>query len=148
MLLKNDSETFGQYITRLREAKGYSQRKLAMISGLSNTTIGRIEKSETENPDLLTLTTLAKHLNVDESYILQAAGYIESKTSIKKENKINDKIAHAVNDDPELLTFWEEMKERESLQLLFKQARALDDKDIKQIIRIIKAIEDEEDKEE
>lgn len=73
MLLKNDSETFGQYITRLREAKSYSQRKLAMVSGLSNTTIGRIEKGETENPDLPTLAALAKHLNVDESYMLRAA---------------------------------------------------------------------------
>lgn len=54
----------------------------------------------------------------------------------------------AVNDDPDLLAFWEEMKERENLQLLFKQARNLNDKDIKQIIRIIKAIEDEEDNKE
>jgi len=42
------------------------------------------------------------------------------------------------------IEFWEELKERDNLQLLFKQARNLSDKDIKQVIKIIKAIEDEE----
>ncbi len=38
------NESFGEYITRLRKLKGYSQRKLALITGISNTTISRIEK--------------------------------------------------------------------------------------------------------
>jgi len=58
-----------------------------------------------------------------------------------------DEITQAVEDDPELAEFWNEMKNRETLKILFKQTKNLDDKDIKQVIRIIKAIEDEEDKE-
>ncbi|MBE3593404.1 MAG: XRE family transcriptional regulator, partial [Thermoanaerobacter sp.] len=53
-----------------------------------------------------------------------------------------------VSDDPELFEFWNTLKKREDLKLLFKQTKKLSPKDIKQIIRIIKAIEDEEDREE
>ncbi|MDF2803159.1 MAG: hypothetical protein K0S61_3062 [Anaerocolumna sp.] len=37
------------------------------------------------------------------------------------------------------------LKDREDLQILFKQTKKLDSKGIQQIIRIIKAIEDDED---
>ncbi|QAT40874.1 helix-turn-helix domain-containing protein [Clostridium sp. JN-9] len=83
MLKKMDNETFGKYIERLRDHKGYSQRKLAQVTGISNTTINRIEKNITNNPDLNTLKLLAKHLDVDEIYMLEASGY-------KRENKSTD----------------------------------------------------------
>jgi transcriptional regulator with XRE-family HTH domain len=78
MLKINNNETLGQYITRLRNAKGYSQRKLGLVSGVSNTTINRIENGETPNPDLATLKALAESLGIDETYLLKAAGYIKS----------------------------------------------------------------------
>ncbi|MFZ5352678.1 MAG: helix-turn-helix domain-containing protein [Bacillota bacterium] len=59
-------ETIGEYVARLRTEKGYSQRRFALLSGLSNTTISRIEKGETVSPDLETIKLLAKSLNVDE----------------------------------------------------------------------------------
>ena len=58
-----------------------------------------------------------------------------------------DRITEAIGADKELLEFWEETKDRENVQLLFKQIRQLSDKDINQVLRIIKAIEDEEDNE-
>lgn len=58
-----------------------------------------------------------------------------------------ERISEAIKDDPELLDFWESLKDRPDLQLLFKQTKNLTEKDINQIIRIIKAIEDEEDRE-
>lgn len=77
MIKKNQDESFGQYIKRLRYAKGYSQRKLAQVTGISNTTISRIENGETTNPDIPTLKLLSKFLNIDENYMLKSAGYLD-----------------------------------------------------------------------
>ena len=43
------------------------------------------------------------------------------------------KIKTAVEDDLELLEFWEELTKRDDLQLLFKQVRELPPKEIKKI---------------
>ncbi len=85
------NESFGEYITRLRKLKGYSQRKLALITGISNTTISRIEKNITTNPDLNTLKLLAQHLNIDEIYMLEAAGYKDDSNHNKQLNKKDEK---------------------------------------------------------
>lgn len=77
MIEKKNNETFGEYIVRLRQSKGYSQRKLAQLTGLSNTTISRIESGITEKPDAETIKILAQSLDVDEEYMFMAAGYIE-----------------------------------------------------------------------
>lgn len=55
-----------------------------------------------------------------------------------------DRVSEAIGADSELFEFWQELKERPDLQLLFKQTRDMTDKDIRQVIKIIKAIEDEE----
>lgn len=58
-----ENEIFGQYITRLKTAKGYSQRKLALVSDVTNITISRIENGATPNPDLATLQALSAALD-------------------------------------------------------------------------------------
>lgn len=68
--------TFGQYIVQLREKHGYSQRKLAEIAGVTNSTISRIE-ADTVNPDPDTLEKLSKALNVEKSLLLTKCGYSE-----------------------------------------------------------------------
>ena len=81
-LLKNSSETFGNYIKRIRELRGYSQRKLSTITALSNTTISRIEKGGDhgiENPDIYTVVKLEEGLKIDKEQMLIAAGYLDEK---------------------------------------------------------------------
>ncbi|URZ00614.1 helix-turn-helix domain-containing protein [Clostridium felsineum] len=81
-LLKMGTETFGQYIKRVRELRGYSQRKLSTLSSLSNTTICRIEKGSEngiENPDMDTVIKLAEGLKLDKEILLIAAGYLDEK---------------------------------------------------------------------
>lgn len=130
----------------LLKAKGErSINHYALHCGVSAAHISRLLRELIDtppNPETIRKFADKAHNSVTYEQLMEAAGYIES------EPMQNDKIMDAINNDPELLAFWEEMKERENLQLLFKQARKLNDKDIKQIIRIIKAIEDEEDKEE
>jgi transcriptional regulator with XRE-family HTH domain len=121
----------------LRNEKNLTQRELARLLNLSPSTIAMYETGQ-RFPDPETLKKIADFFNVSIDYLL-------GRTDIRSPV---DEITEAVSDDPELLEFWNELKEREDLKLLFKQTKKLSPKDIKQIIRIIKAIEDEEDKEE
>ncbi|MFT9496303.1 helix-turn-helix domain-containing protein [Anaerosolibacter sp.] len=127
---------FGERLKELRSKKDMTQQDLANLLNVSPSTVGMYEQGR-RDPDTNTIKFLSDYFNVSTDYLL-------GQTNMKNPA---DHIHEAVKDDPELAEFWDEMKERESLQLLFKQAKQLDDKDIKQIIRIMKAIEDEESKE-
>jgi len=54
------------------------------------------------------------------------------------------KISDALESDPELLAFWNDLSRREDLQLLFRQTKSMTPETIRKVMRIIKAIEDEE----
>jgi len=127
--------TFSDRLKELRKEKNLTQEELAKILGISRSTIAGYE-TERKEPDYETLKKIADFFNVSTDYLL-------GRTDIYNPA---DEITEAVSDDPELLEFWNSLKEREDLKLLFKQTKKLSPKDIKQIIRIIKAIEDEEDK--
>ncbi|PJI10008.1 MULTISPECIES: helix-turn-helix domain-containing protein [Clostridium] len=97
-LLKLPEETFGEYIKRIRELRGYSQRKLSTLSSLSNTTICRIEKGTNggiENPDAETIAKLAEGLKLNKETLLIAAGYLEKKDT-KEANDIKEYIRIAL----------------------------------------------------
>jgi len=128
----------GKFIKELREKKGFSQRQLAYLSGVSNTEISRIENGERKKPDIEILQKIARPLGVNYKTLYVVAGYV------KNEDNIDGKIKSAISDDPELLEFWNEMTERDNLQILFKQVKDLPDESIKRIIRYIKIVEDEE----
>jgi len=68
--------SFGQYITHLRNEKSMSQRKLAELAGVTNSTISRIE-TDSVNPDPTTLEKLATALKVDKALLLTKCGYSE-----------------------------------------------------------------------
>lgn len=71
------SNKFGQYLKTLRTSKGYSQRKLSMLTGISNSTISRLESGQND-PDIETLKKLASPLGVSHHDLMKAAGYIKS----------------------------------------------------------------------
>lgn len=68
--------SFGQYLVQLRAQKTMSQRKLAELAGVTNSTISRIE-SDTVKPDPATLDKIAKALDVDKALLLTKCGYSE-----------------------------------------------------------------------
>ena len=131
--------TVGELIKKIREKKDFSQRQLALYSEVSNTEISKIESGERQNPNPEILKKIAVALGINYIELFQAAGYLDPDTPTPA-----DKISDSVSDDPELAKFWDELKKREDLQLLFKQTRELSPGDIKKVMRIIKAIEDEE----
>lgn len=61
---------FGKQLVRLRQAKGYSQEKLAELAGLHRTYVGGIERGE-RNVALLNIVRIARALNVAPSDLLR-----------------------------------------------------------------------------
>jgi transcriptional regulator with XRE-family HTH domain len=126
----------GERLKQLRLEKSLTQIGLAKIFNTSHATINRYEKGVNE-PDSETINKFADYFNVTADFLL---GRTDDRNNIEK-------VSEALQDDPELQAFWDMLKDREDLQILFKQTKNLDSKGIQQIIRIIKAIEDEEDNE-
>lgn len=73
-----------QLIKMLRNKRGLSQKKLAQISGLSSTTITRIENGETRNPDGQTLKLLATHLGCAEAQLIDLVEAYKNPSNYKK----------------------------------------------------------------
>jgi transcriptional regulator with XRE-family HTH domain len=126
-------------IKLLREEHGLSQVKLGQILNVSQQAIGKWEKGIAE-PNSETIRAMADYFDVSSDFLL-------GKSNIRNPFEAADKISDALGEDEELFEFWETLRQREDLKLLFKQTKDLKPKDIQQIIRIIKAIEDEEEKE-
>lgn len=73
---------FGLWFANMRERCGYdSQRKLAIASGVANSTIARIE-SGTQLPEPETLAKLAPYLKIGHRELMAIAGHLESNQEI------------------------------------------------------------------
>lgn len=133
----------GEVIKKYREKHDLSLREFAEKCGLSHAYIAKLEDGKDPRtgkeiePTLDTVNKIAVAINMSLDELLKIIGYLDTPSPV-------DKITDSVSDDPELAKFWDELKEREDLQLLFKQTREMSPEDVKKIIRIIKAIEDEE----
>lgn len=68
--------SFGKYLANLREQKSISQRKLAELAGVTNSTVSRLE-ADLVKPDLKTLEKLANALRIDKTLLLTKCGYSE-----------------------------------------------------------------------
>ena len=123
----------GKRLKQLREELNMTQKELADKLGISRAAVGLYEQGK-RNVDNDTLLKLSEIFNVSADYLL---GNTDIKTPV-------DKISSALSDDPGLLAFWNTLKEREDLQLLFKQTKDMSPRAIRQVIQIIKIIESEE----
>jgi transcriptional regulator with XRE-family HTH domain len=128
--------SFGSKISSLRKKRNMTQEDLAKEMSISKSAISMYEIDK-RNPDPDMLKRFANFFDVSIDYLLDMP---DSEMNVQQ-------ISEAIKDEPELLEFWDMLKDREDLQILFKQTKKLDAKGIQQIIRIIKAIEDEEDNE-
>lgn len=128
-------------LREIRESKGLSGTKVAELLGISPQYYYELEKGKKRLNDEL-LMKLAGLYNVSTDYLLGRTDDPRPIDQITLEAQ--KRIEEALEGDEELLAFWQELKEREDLQLLFKQTRPLSPLSIRKIIKIIKAIEDEE----
>lgn len=125
---------FSKRFKEERKRKGLTQQQLAEKFHTDKSSISKYENDHSM-PELPILQEYAKFFGVSIDYLL---GNTDERSPA-------DKIKKAISDDPELLEFWEELKDREDLQLMFKQTRDLSPETIQQIINIIKTFEKEQD---
>jgi transcriptional regulator with XRE-family HTH domain len=130
---KQEKSIFANRLVELRKSKNLTQYKLASELGFSRGLIANYEQG-TREPDYNMLKIIADFFGVSTDWLLGHS------TSDQDENY----IINTISNNPELLDFTRELMERESMQLLFKQAKSLPDAEVIKIIKIIKAIEDEE----
>lgn len=124
----------GKRLRKLRKERDLLQKELADKLNLSQQTISLYESNDRE-PDSKITKRIANFFDVSIDYLYQNTD----------ERSPADKIKKAISDDEELLDFWNELKNREDLQLMFKQTKNLNPDTIQQIISIIKTFEKEQD---
>lgn len=71
----------GEYLIRIRNERGYSQRDLAEKSGVSPAEISRVESGKRQKPSPTVLRALADTLVISYPYLLQLAGYMDDPSS-------------------------------------------------------------------
>ncbi|SHN87992.1 helix-turn-helix domain-containing protein [Desulfitobacterium chlororespirans] len=135
----------GKRLTELRKGKHLTQEQFSSLINVSRATYAQYE-IDRRQPDYETLQNIANFYNVSTDYLLGRTHEVIGETLISY-NDPTEKIKAAITSDPELAEFWEELSQREDLQLMFKQTRDLSPQSIKKVIKIIKAIEDEESEE-
>lgn len=82
----NETQHFGDYLKRVRISEGYAtQKKLSNASGISQTTLSRIEAG-TQKPAPETLRGLSKCFNaVNYGELMEKAGYLDGLPKAHKE---------------------------------------------------------------
>ncbi|ORX22743.1 transcriptional regulator [Thermoanaerobacterium sp. PSU-2] len=123
----------GERIRQARLLKKLTQKQLAELLNVTDATINRYEKG-LRSPDPEMLKAIADILDVSVDYLL---GHTDIKNPAEK-------ITKALEDDPELLEFWEDISSREDLKIMFKQAKDLSPQDIKTIIALIRRFKNEQ----
>lgn len=121
--------TLGSYIKSLREIKKYSQRKLALSSGLSNTTISRIENNLV-TPDTESLNKIAIALDTPLenflSYTFSTNVLFRDNFPTKYTNKdiVKDiqEIIAKIDSDKEGLLYYNNQKISDETKELFRDA--------------------------
>lgn len=91
--MKEINETFADRLIKIRKERGYTQKKLEDISGISVGSIRRYEQ-ENKNPNADYLLTLSEVLDVTPEYLLRGDEKMNNYTkAISKELKAIDRFA-------------------------------------------------------
>ncbi|WP_422445265.1 helix-turn-helix domain-containing protein [Thermoanaerobacterium sp. DL9XJH110] len=125
--------TLGERIKQLRLEKEMTQEEFGKLFGVTKYAVSLYE-SDKSTPNDEIKKKIAEYFQVTLDWLM----------GVSNIRNPAEKITDSISDDPELAKFWDELKNREDLKLLFKQIKDMPPGDIKKIIRIIKAIEDEE----
>ncbi|GAV22664.1 helix-turn-helix domain-containing protein [Carboxydothermus pertinax] len=134
--------TLAERLVELRQSRGLTQKELADFLNISRSALSLYETGKRE-PDYETLLKLANFFEVNVDYLLGRTN-IPDPIPFQKEHHQIEAALRDDSEDEELLAFWQEMKEREDLKLLFRSTKDLSPRAIRRVIRVIKAIEEEE----
>jgi transcriptional regulator with XRE-family HTH domain len=134
--LMNDndiSKIFGERIRQKREERGLNQEDVGDWFKMQKSTVSQWESGRLPHGTII--AELAQRFNTTTDYLL---GNTDDPSTPA------DTIASVLADDKELSEFWKELRQREDLQLLFRQTKSLSPATIKRVIKYIKMVEDEE----
>lgn len=127
----------------MKEAIKYDTiTKFSNKTGVNRTYISQMVNMTMENrplPD--TLKSIANNSDVEYKDLMDACGYLEG---IYYSEESKNEIESVVKENKELYDFWNTIKKRDDLQLMFKQSKKLSPKAINNIIEIMMMIEQEE----
>lgn len=121
--MSEEKNLFGDYLRELRIREGYkTQKNLAEVSGVSQTTLSRIEAG-TQKPQPDTLKVLAQHLNtVTYEELMNKAGYFNEQTNLspREERDIAADLERMINDleSNDALAFHGEPMDEETKELM------------------------------
>lgn len=120
----------GNLIKELREKKKFSQRQLALYSGISNTEISKLESGERQKPNPNILKQISPHLGVTHEYLMSVAGYTDDDCN---GNMLINEIDELEKEFPE------------GVKILRRASKQLSSKAKKKMIKIIETFMEEED---
>ncbi len=120
--------TLQERMKQLRTQNYLTQEDIALMLDASRATLANWETGRTK-PDSTSLSKLADCFDVTVDYLL---------------GRVDQTNAEVIAEDRERSDFWEELRQRVDLQLLFKQAKTLSPATINRVIKYIKMVESEE----
>lgn len=123
----------GKRIKKARKKLGLTQEELANRAQISRSSVANYESGLRE-PKGTILVNIATALNTTTDFLL---GHGDTQEAADKD------IETAIGNDPALMELLSEIKNREDLKSLLKQAKPMTSDEIKKVIRIIKALNDE-----
>lgn len=115
--------TLGEKFRQLRKARGFSQRKLADLAGVSNDYISKIEKGKNENVGVITLKKIADALMVSP-FELQSDTPLSQKALKPHKARSNDFQFKPDKSTTELLKLWSHL-DRADRKVILNVAKQL-----------------------
>ena len=115
--------TFGENLAIIRKSRGYTQKRLAELLGVSQATIGMYESNARE-PNFEMLEQMADLFNLPLSAFLPS------------DDKASDELVARVADS---------LHNNKKLRMLFDRSRLLSDKDLDVVLTVVNAIAKERD---
>lgn len=98
--MKNNYALIAEVFKKRRKLLGYSKKKLASLVGISDTELSRIEHSERENYNLVTLIKMCETLKIDFIDLLVVAGYLPAEKKEQQNNfYLNEKFFNSQSKD-------------------------------------------------
>lgn len=132
--------TFSNRFKELRLSKKLTQKQIAQIFGLAESTISMYESGKRE-PNFDQLDEFADYFNVDLNYLL---GQSNVTTNIEKgiHGKLQDDLEYFAS-KPELLELCIEIHDNEQLQQLFSISKDLSPIDLETVLMVARGIKKE-----
>ena len=128
--------TFGERLKELRSERGLTLSQMADKFHKTKASFSAYENDK-RKPDMDLISDIADYFGVSVDYLLGRSGM---------KNDPYGKVKDALEDDPELMEFWDEMHKRDDIKLMFKQTKNMSPESVKSVVQFMKSVEDEHKK--